>query len=102
MGALQAKEDWVDSIDDGEIACKSCRYRTNTQEHLDQHTNKYHPKDGVTDDMFVYYMDCNGSIEGRNVLCEYVDVQWIDCTGGQAAFRYVKIFDFSFLKTYVL
>ena len=77
------KEEWVDSIDNGSLSCTKCNYRTNSDEHLEKHTNAYHNDDAN----FIYSMDCTGSISGRNVLCDVVDVEWIDCTGGQAAFE---------------
>jgi hypothetical protein len=88
MGAMESKPDWIDSVDGCNIVCKSCSYCTNEQSHIDEHNKHYHPEGGVNDGMYVYYMDCNKSIDGRNELLEYVDIEYIDCTGGQAAFEY--------------
>lgn len=33
------------------------------------------------------YFDCNGSLEGRNLIEDAVSVRYVDCTGGQAAFE---------------
>lgn len=83
MGALQAKPEWVDSKEEGLFQCPECFYSTDREEHLRKHAEAYHPEDPS----YILYMTCDGSIEGRNELNERVSAQWIDCTGGQAAYE---------------
>lgn len=83
MGALISKPDWVDSKIDGELICKSCTYKSDSEEFLAAHVEKYH----TCDQEMILYMGCTGSIEGRSNLVDGVDAQWMDMTGGQAAFH---------------
>lgn len=82
MGALQAKPEWVDSVDDGQISCEHCSYKTNSDDFLAKHKEKYHDDNC----RFVLYMACNGSLEGRNMINNNISAKWIDCTGGQTAY----------------
>jgi hypothetical protein len=81
MGVIASKPEWVDSDENGEFKCDHCSYK-NSEEFLQIHIQEYH-----TNHNMVLYMDCNGSIEGRDVLNDCIDAEWIDCTGGQAAYK---------------
>jgi hypothetical protein len=76
------KEDWVDSVEGGTIKCEHCSYCTNSRDFLEKH-NTYHKDDRE----FILYMECKGSLKGRNTLIDNISAQEIDCTGGQAAFE---------------
>lgn len=81
MGALMAKEDWVDSDPTGEFSCDNCAYRSSKEEWLTTHRQRYHHPDMS----MIFYFDCDGSIDGRGAILDHVSAKWIDCTGGQAA-----------------
>jgi hypothetical protein len=83
MGAIQPKPEWVDSIDDGKFECDKCSYKSNSDDNLGQHTTTYHNENT----QMILYMNCDGSIEGRNELNNSISAKWIDCTGGQAAYE---------------
>jgi hypothetical protein len=80
MSFFQPKPKWIDSID-GQFNCQSCVYKTSESEWLQTHIKCYHSEEMS----MVLYMECSGSIEGRNLLLQSTDAQSIDCTGGQAA-----------------
>lgn len=64
-----------------EITCEHCLFKTTLQTKLEEHKNSYH-QDGE----FILYFACK-SLNNRNKLMKNVTAQWIDCTGGQAAFK---------------
>lgn len=84
MGIIQAKPEWVDTDPSGTMKCQSCTYFTSNWDHLQKHTQTYHPEDGLG---MILYMECTGSIDGRNAINEMVSVSPIDCTGGQSAYE---------------
>lgn len=63
--------------------CLYCKFTTHKQDLLTTHYHNYHNNERE----FILYLECTGSIEGRNTFNEAVDVEPIDCTGGQAAFE---------------
>lgn len=74
---------WLNGKSDGAFKCKKCSYRTESKAYLNQHCELYH-----TDHPMILYMECDGSISGRNALMNHLKThQYIDCTGGQAAFE---------------
>ena len=82
---MESKPAWADTDPSGEHSCSECRYKSNSDEFLQQHTARYHPSNRVPS--FVLYMGCSGSLNGRNTLSKCVSAKWIDMTGGQAAFE---------------
>jgi hypothetical protein len=82
------KPQWLDSIENGNLHCKKCSYKTDCAEFLHEHLDTYHqrPKPAM-----ILYLECDGSIDGRNALVDSVTATGggdaIDCTGGQAAFE---------------
>lgn len=42
MGALQAKPEWLDGDENGSLKCSDCDYKTNENEHLNEHIKTYH------------------------------------------------------------
>jgi len=89
MACFSSKPEWVDSVEDGDVTCDKCPYKTTKEEHLEEHAKRYHPivpkEKGKMN--YVLYMECSGSLEGRNTLADGVSRPWIDMTGGQAAFH---------------
>lgn len=83
MGILQAKPKWIDSIEDGQHKCDNCQYKTLSEEFLKIHCETYH----IGHPSYILYMGCTGSIDGRNTLNDCVSSKWIDCTGGQTAYK---------------
>jgi len=81
MGALNEKAEWVDSVEDGEFKCDHCTYKTTSNDFLEEHS-KYHSDKSD----FVLYMECMGSLDGRNAINDNISAAWIDCTGGQSAY----------------
>ncbi|AYV77307.1 MAG: hypothetical protein Barrevirus32_3 [Barrevirus sp.] len=79
------KPDWLDSLIDGTYPCKSCPYSTDIKDHLKIHTKTYHNKE--YQEHYILYMECNGSIDGRNDLNDLISNHDIDCTGGQSAYE---------------
>ena len=48
------------------------------------YTKTYHIK--IKDNTYILYIGVDGSLDGHNALVDCVSSQWIDMTGGQAAF----------------
>ena len=74
---------WANSVINGKYRCDKCPYETNNKRHLAQHSGVFHYDEMV----HVLYMECDGSLEGRNELNSMIDFLDIDCTGGQSAFQ---------------
>lgn len=92
MGMMESKPAWADTDPTGELSCSKCRYKSNSEEFLQQHTARYHPSNRVPS--FILYMGCSGSLDGRNTLSDRVSAQYIDMTGGQAAFEDGDLIEF--------
>jgi hypothetical protein len=80
---MTSKKTWVDSDPSGTLLCTDCGYKTNDEEFLKTHRTQFHDEDMS----MILYMDCSGSLYGRNTIVEGVSNNFIDCTGGQAAFE---------------
>lgn len=80
---MYSKPAWVDSNPEGKISCDKCLYKTDSVNFLNAHSECYHHNDKS----FILYMECTGSLTGRNTLADAVSVDYIDMTGGQAAFE---------------
>lgn len=78
---METPDEWVTSITDGKHKCKHCSYKTNSKKFLRKH-KWYHNRICK----FILYMECSGSLAGRNAINDNVSVHAIDCTGGQAAY----------------
>ena len=83
MGNFIEKPEWIDPDEDGEFECDNCAYKSNNEEYLKSHQKSYH-NDKTP---FILYMCCQGSIDERNIFEQAVTVEYIDCTGPQAAFH---------------
>ena len=83
MGLLESKPLWGDTNPSGKHSCDECPYKTDSQDFLEEHSNRYHHENTN----YILYMGCTGSINGRNELEHRVSARYIDMTGGQAAFQ---------------
>lgn len=63
------------------LKCEQCLFKTAVQTKMDNHKNMYHSSEN-----FILYFGCK-SLNDRNILMENISAQWMDCTGGQAAFK---------------